>query len=57
MTVYGGLRLTTLEVKNAQPKEKGYTLIDGGGLQLTVKIDGKKIWKIRYTLEGKPIFL
>jgi len=49
MTVYGGLRLTTLEVKNAQPKEKGYTLIDGGGLQLTVKIDGKKIWEIRYT--------
>jgi integrase len=54
MTVYGGLRLTTLEVKNAQPKEKGYTLIDGGGLQLTVKIDGKKIWEIRYTVDGKP---
>jgi hypothetical protein len=54
MTVYGGLRLTTLEVKNAQPKQKKYSIIDGGGLQLTVKIDGKKIWEIRYTIDGKP---
>jgi integrase len=53
MTVYGGLRLTTLEVKNAQPKQKKYSIIDGGGLQLTVKIDGKKIWEIRYTIDGK----
>lgn len=53
MTVYGGLRLTTLEVKNAKPTEKKYSLSDGNGLQLTVKTDGKKIWEIRYTINGK----
>jgi integrase len=42
------------QVKNALPKEKKYTLPDGNGLQLLIKPDGKKIWEIRYTVEGKP---
>lgn len=46
--------LTDTEIKNAKPKEKKYTLSDGNGLQLVIKPDGKKIWEIRYTVEGKP---
>ena len=46
--------LTDTEIKNAKPKEKKYTLPDGNGLQLLIKPDGKKIWEIRYTVEGKP---
>ena len=46
--------LTDTEIKNAKPKEKKYTLPDGNGLQLLIRPDGKKIWEIRYTIEGKP---
>ena len=46
--------LTDTEIKNAKPKEKKYTLSDGNGLQLLIKPDGKKIWEIRYTVDGKP---
>ena len=46
--------LTDTEIKNAKPKEKKYTLPDGNGLQLLIKPDGKKIWEIRYTIDGKP---
>lgn len=45
--------LTDTEVKTAKPKEKEYTLPDGNGLQLLIKPDGKKLWEIRYTVEGK----
>lgn len=45
--------LTDTEIKNAKPKEKDYTLSDGNGLQLVVKPDGRKIWEIRYTIDGK----
>lgn len=45
--------LSDTEIKNAKPREKEYTLPDGNGLQLLIKPDGKKIWEIRYTLEGK----
>jgi hypothetical protein len=46
--------LTDTEIKNAKPKEKKYTLPDGNGLQLLIRPDGKKIWEIRYTIDGKP---
>jgi integrase len=45
--------LTDTEVKNAKPKEKKYTLPDGNGLQLAIFPDGKKVWGIRYTIDGK----
>lgn len=48
------LPLTDTEIKNAKPKEKKYTLSDGNGLQLVIKPDGKKIWEIRFTVNGKP---
>jgi integrase len=54
MATQGTLKLTVLEVKNAQPKEKKYSLSDGNGLTICIKPDGKKIWEIRYTIDGKP---
>lgn len=36
-----------------KPKNKDYTKSDGNGLQLLVKLDGRKIWEIRYTIDGK----
>ncbi len=40
--------LTNTEVKQAKPKEKVYTLSDGGGLQLRVKPNGSKLWLLDY---------
>lgn len=40
--------LTNTEVKQAKPKEKVYTLSDGGGLQLRVKPNGSKLWLFDY---------
>lgn len=45
--------LTDTRIKNAKPNAKKYTLSDGNGLQLLIKPDGKKIWEIRYTVNGK----
>ncbi len=40
--------LTNTEVTHAKPKEKVYTLSDGGGLQLRVKPNGSKLWLFDY---------
>lgn len=40
--------LTDTEVKNAKKKEKDYSLYDGDGLQLKVRISGKKVWMFNY---------
>lgn len=40
--------LNNTEVKQAKPKEKVYTLSDGGGLQLRVKPNGSKLWLFDY---------
>lgn len=40
--------LTNTEVKNAKPKEKVYSLLDGEGLQLRVKPNGSKLWLFDY---------
>ncbi|RDH80798.1 MAG: integrase [endosymbiont of Galathealinum brachiosum] len=40
--------LTNTEVKQAKPKDKVYTLSDGGGLQLRVKPNGSKFWLFDY---------
>ena len=45
--------LTDTAIKNAKPKDKEYTIPDGNGLQLNIKPDGRKVWEIRYTVEGK----
>jgi len=42
--------LTNTDVKQAKakPKEKVYTLSDGGGLQLRIKPNGSKLWLLDY---------
>ncbi len=46
--------ITDTQLRKLKPKDKDFTIADGNGLQLRVKSDGRKIWEIRYTLEGKP---
>jgi integrase len=47
------MALTELEVKNAKPGDKAYSLSDGEGLLLVVKERGTKSWVLRYRLGGK----
>ena len=42
------LPLTAMQVKNAKPREKIYTLSDGGGMYLEVSPTGSKIWRMSY---------
>ena len=37
----------------AKPKEKDYTINDGGGLCFLVKENGSKLWQFVYTFEGQ----
>ncbi len=45
--------LSDVEIKRAKPKEKQYKLYDGGGLLLIIRPNGKKVFKVRYKLDGK----
>jgi integrase len=45
--------LTELEIKNAKPREKPYSLSDSDGLLLLVKESGAKSWVLRYRMDGK----
>ncbi len=45
--------LSDTQIKNAKPKDKDYTLTDGGGLYLLVKATGSKIWRLQYSVDGK----
>jgi integrase len=47
------MALTELEIKNAKPREKPYSISDGDGLILLVKESGAKSWVLRYRMEGK----
>ncbi|MDR1509148.1 MAG: tyrosine-type recombinase/integrase [Synergistaceae bacterium] len=47
------MALTELEIKNAKPREKQYSLSDGDGLLLLVKESGAKSWVLRYRMDGK----
>lgn len=40
--------LTDTQVKTAKPKEKTYTLADGGGMYLEVSPSGSRIWRMAY---------
>lgn len=45
--------LTDTQIKNAKPKEKEYRLFDGGGLNLLVTATGGKLWRLKYSFDGK----
>lgn len=50
------ISLTDMKIKKAKPntdKNKDYILSDRNGLHLLVKLDGRKIWEVRYTINGK----
>jgi integrase len=40
--------LTDIQVRNAKPKDKPYTMADGGGMYLEVAPTGSKIWRMSY---------
>ena len=40
--------LTDTQVKNAKPKDKTYTLADGGGMYLEIAPTGSRIWRMSY---------
>ncbi len=45
--------LSDVSVKNAKPKDKAFSLRDGGGLWLVIEPTGKKWWKLRTVFIGK----
>ena len=46
-------KLTATAVKQAKPKNKAYSLSDGGWLYLFVKPNGTKAWRFNYRFNGK----
>jgi integrase len=44
---------TNLEIKNAKPEAKDYTLNVDTGLSVLVKSSGSKLWRFRYSFSGK----
>lgn len=45
--------ITDIQLKNAKPKEKDYTIKVDQGLTLLVTKSGSKLWRFRYTYFGK----
>ncbi|WP_202976355.1 integrase arm-type DNA-binding domain-containing protein [Candidatus Schmidhempelia bombi] len=41
--------LTDTQIKAAKPRNKDYSLFDGGGMYLLVKSNNCKIWCFKYT--------
>ena len=40
--------LTDTKIKESKAKDKNYTLSDGNGLHLLIKVNGSKLWEFRY---------
>jgi len=47
------LMTTNIEIKNAKPKDKDYTINVDAGLSLLVKATGSKLWRFRYSVSKK----
>ncbi len=45
--------LSDNKIKNAKPKDKTYTINDGGGMSLEVSPQGGRWWRFRYKFDGK----
>lgn len=45
--------LTIKQIDAAKPKDKPYRLLDSNGLYLYVPVTGKKVWQLRYKMDGK----
>ncbi len=49
----GNLMLSDAKIKALKPKEKMYRVLDAERLYIEVRPTGKKIWRLKYTLQGK----
>lgn len=49
--------LVPKQIDNARPKDKPYTLFDGGGLYLEITPSGSKLWKMKCRINNKAIKL
>jgi integrase len=47
------MALTDTEIKGAKPGEKPYKLYDRDGLFALIKPSGSKLWRFKYTFQGK----
>jgi integrase len=47
------LPLTELQIRHAKPREKVYSLHDGGGLSIEIMPTGSKIWRMRFQQAGR----
>jgi integrase len=45
--------LTDTRIRNTKPVDKPIKLTDGGGLFLLININGSRLWRYRYRLNGK----
>lgn len=45
--------ITDIQLKNAKPKDKDYTISVDTGLSLLIKTTGAKLWRFRYSFVGK----
>lgn len=50
-------KLSDAVCRNVKPRERSYTLPDGGGLHLLIKPNGTRLWQYRATVTGKPILV
>lgn len=46
-------KLTAIQVKQAKPKDKNYKLSDAKGLNLEVRSNGSKYWRLSYRYQQK----
>lgn len=46
--------LTDMQINKAKPKAAQYPIFDGFGLFLMITPTGGKLWRFKYTLNGKP---
>ena len=51
------LALNDTAIRKAKPKSKPYKLVDGRGLFLLVQPKGGKLWRYKYSFEGKEKLL
>jgi integrase len=50
-------KLKQKQIDNAKPREKPYTMADGGGLVLSVQPSGARWWRFRYRFAGRAKML
>ena len=47
------LPLTDVQIRNAKPREKTYSLTDGHGLYIEIMPSGSKLWRMKFPQRGR----